>query len=218
MSKINKPFRKKDAMALLTGQPVYTGDMVPANALVVKILHSPHANAIIEEINTDIAMKVPGIEAIYTYKDVPQKRFTMAGQTYPEPSPHDRLLMDKHVRFNGDVVAVVAGDTVKAVDRALKLIKVKYNVLPAVDDFRTAKDNPILVHPEDKWEALLPVGADNKRNLCAQGCDEHGDVEGTFADCDIVLERTYHTKANSQAMMETFRTYTYMDTYGTFPS
>ena len=214
MSKINQSFRKKDAMQLLTGKPVYTADMVPQNALVVKILHSPYANAIIEEINTDIAMKVPGIEAIYTYKDVPQKRFTMAGQTYPEPSPHDRLLMDKHVRFNGDVVAVVAGDTVKAVDRALKLIKVKYNVLPAVEDFRTAKDNPVLVHPEDNWESLLPVGADNKRNLCAQGFDEHGDVDGTFADCDVVLERTYHTKANSQAMMETFRTYTYMDTYG----
>ena len=214
MSKINQSFRKKDSMSLLTGKPVYTGDMVPKNALVVKILHSPYANAMIEDINTTIAMKVPGIEAIFTYKDVPQKRFTMAGQTYPEPSPHDRLLLDKHVRFNGDAVAIVAGTTEKAVDKALKLIKVKYDVLPAVDDFRTAKDNPVLVHPEDNWEALCPVGADNKRNLCAEGIDEHGDVDGVFADCDVVLERTYHTKANCQTMMETFRTYTYMDTYG----
>ena len=165
MRVVNKSLPKKDSMALLTGKPVYTGDMVPKNALVVKILHSPHANAIIEDINTTIAMKVPGIEAIYTYKDVPQKRFTMAGQTYPEPSPYDRLILDKHVRFNGDVVAIVAGETVKAVDRALKLIKVKYNVLPAVNDFRTAMDNPVLVHPEDNWIANCPVGADNKRNL-----------------------------------------------------
>ena len=107
MSFVNQSIRKKDAMQLVTGKPVYTGDMVPKNALVVKLLHSPHANAIIEKIDTSIAMRVPGIEAIYTYEDVPQKRFTMAGQTYPEPSPHDRLLMDKHVRFNGDVVAVV---------------------------------------------------------------------------------------------------------------
>ena len=214
MRVVNKSLPKKDSMALLTGKPVYTGDMVPKNALVVKILHSPHANAIIEDINTTVAMKVPGIEAIYTYKDVPQKRFTMAGQTYPEPSPYDRLILDKHVRFNGDVVAIVAGETAKAVDRALKLIKVKYNVLPAVNDFRTAMDNPVLVHPEDNWIANCPVGADNKRNLCAQAIDEHGDVDAVLADCDVVLERTYHTKANNQTPMETYRTYTYMDTYG----
>ncbi len=214
MRSVGQAVRKKDAMALVTGKPVYTGDLVPKDALVVKILHSPHANAIVQEINTAVAMKVPGIEAIYTYKDVPQKRFTMAGQTYPEPSPHDRLLIDRHVRFNGDVVAIVAGENVKAVDKALKLIKVKYEVLPAVSDFRTAMDNPVLVHPEDNWEALCPVGADNKRNLCAQADDQYGDVEGVLADCDVVIDRVYHTKANSQTMMETFRTYTYMDTYG----
>lgn len=214
MRVVNKPLRKKDAMALVTGKPVYTGDLVGENALVVKILHSPHANAMIEDINTSIAMKVPGIEAIYTYKDVPQKRFTMAGQTYPEPSPYDRLILDQHVRFNGDAVAIVAGENEKAVDKALKLIKVKYEVLPAVDDFRTALDNPVLVHPEENWIANCPVGADNKRNLCAQEVDGNGDIDGVLADCDIVLERTYHTKANSQTPMETFRTYTYMDTYG----
>ena len=191
-----------------------TYDMVDKNALVVKILHSPYANVEIDEINTDIAMKVPGIEVIYTYKDVPQKRFTMAGQTYPEPSPYDRLLLDKHVRFHGDAVAIVAGEDEKAVDKALKLIKVKYNVLPAVNDFRTAKDNPVLVHPEDNWLANCPVGADNKRNLCAQGCDSEGDVDAVLADCDVVLERTFHTKACHQAMMETFRTYTEIDHYG----
>jgi len=214
MRVVKQPVRKKDAMALVTGKPVYTGDMVPENALVVKLLHSPHANAIIEKIDTSIAMRVPGIEAIYTYEDVPDKRFTMAGQTYPEPSPYDRLILDRHVRYHGDIVAIVAGEDEKAVNKALKLIKVEYNVLPAVLDFRTAKDNETLVHPEDNWKALCPVGADNKRNLCACEDSGHGDIEAVMADCDVVLERTYHTKANSQAMMETFRTYTFMDTYG----
>ena len=214
MRSIGKSFRKKDAMALVTGKPVYTGDMIDKNALVVKILHSPHANAVIEDIDISAAMKVTGIEAVYTYEDVPQNRFTMAGQTYPEPSPHDRLLLDRHVRFNGDAVAIVAGENVKAVDKALKLIKVKYKVLPAVLDFRSAKDNPILVHPEEDWEAMCPVGADNRRNLCAREEDGYGDIESVLQSCDVVLERTYHTKANSQAMMETFRTYTYLDTYG----
>ena len=214
MSFVNKPVQKKDAMQLVTGKPVFTGDLVNKNALVVKVLPSPHANALIEDINTTIAMKVPGIEAIFTYKDVPQNRFTMAGQTYPEPSPYDRLILDKHVRFHGDAVAIVAGENEKAVDKALKLIKVKYNVLPAVNDFRTALDNETLVHPEDNWIAKCPVGADNKRNLCAHEEDEYGDVDAVLADCDVVLDRVYHTKANSQAMMETFRTHTYIDTYG----
>ncbi len=111
---VSKPIRKKDAMALVTGQPVYMDDMIPGNCLIVKVLRSPHANAVIEDIEFDRALKIPGIEAVYTWKDVPDKRFTMAGQTYPEPSPYDRLILDRHLRYVGDPVAIVAGDTEKA--------------------------------------------------------------------------------------------------------
>ena len=145
---VGKAFRKKDSMQLLTGKPVYVDDITPGNALVVKILRSPHANAIVQEINTDTAKKVPGVVDIYTWQDVPQTRFTIAGQTYPEPSPYDRLIIDRHVRFVGDVVAIIAAETEKAAFKAMKLIKVRYDVLEAVLDFHTAKDNPILVHPE----------------------------------------------------------------------
>lgn len=214
MKYVNQPIRKKDAMALVTGKPVYTDDIAPKDCLVVKVLRSPHAHAEILEIKKDIAEKLPGIVCVLTYEDVPQKRFTMAGQTYPEPSPYDRLILDKRVRFVGDAVAIVAGETEKAVEQAMKVIKVKYNVLEPVLDFHEAKDNPILVHPEDNWQALCPVGADNKRNLCASGLEEHGDVDKVIAESDVVVENTYHTKAVQQTMMETFRTYTQMDTYG----
>lgn len=214
MKYVNQPIRKKDAMALVTGKPVYTDDIAPKDCLVVKVLRSPHAHAEILEIKKDIAEKLPGIVCVLTYEDVPQKRFTMAGQTYPEPSPYDRLILDKRVRFVGDAVAIVAGETEKAVDQAMKVIKVKYDVLEAVLDFHEAKDNPILVHPEDNWQALCPVGADNKRNLCASGLEEHGDVDKVIVESDVVVENTYHTKAVQQTMMETFRTYTQMDTYG----
>lgn len=214
MKYVNQPIRKKDAMALVTGKPVYTDDIAPKDCLVVKVLRSPHAHAEILEIKKDIAEKLPGIVCILTYEDVPQKRFTMAGQTYPEPSPYDRLILDKRVRFVGDAVVIVAGETEKAVDQAMKVIKVKYDVLEPVLDFHEAKDNPILVHPEDNWQALCPVGADNKRNLCASGLEEHGDVDKVIAESDVVVENTYHTKAVQQTMMETFRTYTQMDTYG----
>ena len=186
--------RKSDAHALTTGQPVYTDDIAPANCLIVKVLRSPHAHALIREINTDIAKKVPGIACVLTYQDVPQHRFTMAGQTYPEPSPYDRLILDRRVRFVGDAVAIVAGETAAAVDRALRLIKVQYDVLEPILDFHKAKDNAILVHPEEDWEAKCPVGADNKRNLCASGEESAGDIEAVLASCDVVLTRTYHTK------------------------
>lgn len=205
---------KKDAHALVTGKPVYTDDIAPGDCLVVKVLRSPHAHALIEEIDTAKAKALPGIEAVFTWKDVPQKRFTMAGQTYPEPSPYDRLILDQRVRFVGDAVAIVAGGSDAQVDRALRMIQVTYQVLEPVLDFHTAKDNKVLVHPEENWRSLCPVGADNRRNLCACGSDTHGDVDGILASCKYVVERTYHTKANQQAMMETFRTFTTMDAYG----
>ncbi len=205
---------KKDYKALVTGKPVYTDDIAPKDCLIVKVLRSPHAHAWIEEIDASRATDLPGIETVLTWEDSPQKRFTLAGQTYPEPSPYDRLILDRRVRFVGDVVAIVAGVSEEVTERALKLIKVKYQVLEPVLDIRTAKDNPVLVHPEDSWKSLCPVGADNKRNLCASDDDVHGDVEGILASCDHVIEQTYHVKANQQAMMETFRTYASIDTYG----
>ena len=211
---INKSVRKKDAMQLLLGKPVYTDDVTPDGALVVKILRSPHANAIVEEINTTIAKKVPGVVDIYTWEDVPKTRFAIAGQTFPEPSPYDRLIIDRHVRFSGDAVAIIAAETEKAALKAMKLIKVKYQVLDAVLDFRTAKDNPVLVHPEEDWFPPCQVGGDPKRNMVACGDESHGDVEGVMAECDIVLERTYHTKAFNQAMMEPFTAYAEFDRYG----
>ena len=216
MKTVNQSMRKKDAMQLVTGQPVYMDDVIPQDCLIVKLLRSPHANAIVQEIDTSRALLVPGIEAIYTWKDVDQqgRRYTQAGQTYPEPSPYDRLVIDRHVRFAGDVVAILAGKDEKCVDKAMKLIKVKYEVLPAVLDYHTALDNPVLVHPEENWESLAPVGADNKRNLCAHDETGAGDIEAVLAGCDVVIDHTYHTRACQQAMMETFRTYCSIDAYG----
>jgi len=211
---VSKPIRKTDAMALVTGKPVFTNDLAPKDCLIVKVLRSPHANAWVEEIKTGTARQVNGIVAVYTYKDVPQKRFTLAGQTYPELSPYDRLILDRHLRFVGDAVAIVAGENETAVDKALKRIKVKYKVEEPVLDFHKAKDGKILVHPENDWEAKVPVGADNRRNLCASALEESGDVDKILSECKYTVDETYHTKANQQAMMETFRTYCYMDYFG----
>ena len=211
---VNKSVRKKDSMQLLLGKPVYLDDIVPKDALTVKILRSPHANAIVESIDVSAARKVPGVVDVYTWQDVPTNRFTIAGQTWPEPSPYDRLILDRHVRFVGDAVAIIAAETEKAALTAQRLIRVTYQILEPVLDFRTAKDNPVLVHPEADWFPPCPVGGDNRRNLVASDVSGDGDVDAVLAECDVVLERTYHTKAFNQAMMETFRTYTELDPYG----
>ena len=211
---INQPVRKKDSMQLLLGKPVYVEDIVPKDALAVKLLRSPHANAIVEEINVSVAKKVPGVVDIYTWEDVPKQRFAIAGQTYPEPSPYDRLILDRHVRFVGDVVAIIAAENEKAALKAMKLIKVNYKILEPVLDFHQAKDNEILVHPEEDWLAQVPVGGDARRNLVASEISGDGDVDAVLADCDEVLEHAYHMRSFNQAMMETFRTYTELDRYG----
>lgn len=211
MKYVNKPVPKTDAMSLVTGKPVYTDDLAPSDCLIVKILRSPHANAWVEEIKIDAAKKIEGIACVLTYEDVSHKRFTLAGQTAPEISPWDRYIIDKHVRFVGDPVAIVAGETEEAVDKALKRIKVKYRVEEAVLDIHTAKDNPILVHPEDDWYMPIPAGGDNKRNLCSSNVEEVGDVDAMLEKCAYTVDQVYHTKANQQTMMETFRTYCYMD-------
>lgn len=211
---INQPVRKKDSMQLLLGKPVYVEDIAPKDALTIKLLRSPHANAIVEEINVSVAKKVPGVVDIYTWEDVPKQRFAIAGQTYPEPSPYDRLILDRHVRFVGDVVAIIAAENEKAALKAMKLIKVNYKILEPVLDFHQAKDNEILVHPEEDWIAQVPVGGDARRNLVASEISGDGDVDAVLADCDEVLEHAYHMRSFNQAMMETFRTYTELDRYG----
>ena len=214
MNSVGKGVIKKDAMALVTGQPVYCDDLAPKDCLIVKLLRSPHAYAKIKSIDTSIAKRIPGIEAVYTYEDVPTSRFTLAGQSYPEPSPYDRRILENVVRYVGDEVAIVAGANEDCVDRALKAIKVDYEVLEPLLDFEESIDNTIVVHEEDDYKCLCEIGNDVKRNIVSSGESVVGDVDAVLKECDVVLERDYHTKANAQAMMETMRSYCYIDTYG----
>lgn len=214
MNSVGKGVIKKDAMALVTGQPVYCDDLAPKDCLIVKLLRSPHAYAKIKSIDTSIAKRIPGIEAVYTYEDVPTSRFTLAGQSYPEPSPYDRRILENVVRYVGDEVAIVAGANEDCVDRALKAIKVDYEVLEPLLDFEKSIDNTIVVHEEEDYKCLCEICNDVKRNIVSSGESVVGDVDAVLKECDVVLERDYHTKANAQAMMETMRSYCYIDTYG----
>lgn len=215
MRLVNQAIPKLDGLALTAGQGAYTDDLATQNGcLVVKVLRSPHPFARILSIKKDTASKVNGVECILTWEDVPQIRYTLAGQSYPEPSPYDRYILEQVVRYVGDPVAIVAGRDEACVDKALRMLKVKYQLLDPVLDFERALDNPSVIHPESDYHNNMPIGGDPARNLLASGCDAEGDLEGELARCDLVVDRTYYTKANAQAMMETFRTYTYLDHNG----
>ena len=202
---------KKDARGLLQGRAVYTNDLAPRDSYIVSLLRSPHAHARIRSIDTHKAERIDGIVAIYTYEDVPHERFTLAGQSFREMSPYDTLILDRTVRYIGDEVAIVVGTDERAIAAAKRLIKVDYEVLPAVTDFTQALDNPVVVHDEDDIRAYIPMGEDFSRNLICHEVSEAGDLDSAFAASDVIIEHDYETQAAQQSMMEPFSCYAYTD-------
>lgn len=214
MKIVGKSIPKIDGLPIATGKPVYTEDLAMANALVVKILRSPHAFAKIKAIDISKAEKVEGVECVLTYKDVPNVRFTLAGQSYAEPSPYDRLILDQIVRYVGDEVAIIAAVDEKTAMKAMKLIKVEYEVFEPVLDFEKAEEHESVVHPEDDLHCNFDIGMQKERNIVSKQKVEYGDVEKELNECDVVVEDTYYNQAQAHCMMETYRAFNYLDHAG----
>lgn len=191
-----------DGKGIMKGRPAYSDDLADPNSLIVKILRSPYAFAKIVSIDTSKAEALEGVELVLTYKDVPRKSFTRAGQGYPEPSPHDKFVLDEYVRYVGDEVACVAAVTSNIAEQALKLIEVKYEQFEAVLDFEQAIDNPNVIHPEDGIIEMFPIGFEPKRNIAATYEMEVGKVEDALKDCEVIVKESFYTQAQAHAMME----------------
>ncbi|HON14224.1 MAG TPA: molybdopterin-dependent oxidoreductase [Treponema sp.] len=211
---VNISIPKIDGTGLVLGRPAYTEDLAPQDALVVRLLRSPHAHARILSIDTSAALQVEGMACILTWKDVKRIAYTRAGQGHPEPSPHDKFILDEYVRYVGDEVAIVAGRDLACVNRALSLIKVEYEVLPAVLDFEQAVDNPAVVHPESDIHEMFPIGFEPKRNIAAAYSMEVGNAAQVLEDCDVVVEGTWYTQAQNHVAMEAHTAFTYLDLHG----
>jgi probable selenate reductase molybdenum-binding subunit len=208
---IGKKTDKIDAMALATGQPLFVDDLQLPDTLQIKILYSPYAHAIIEDIDTSEAEKYPGVKMVLTYKNTPHIIHTTAGQGWPEPSPYDTYMFDKKMRFVGDRVAAVAAETEEQAAEALKLIKVKYKVLPAVFDSEEAiKEGAPVIHDEPE----ITGAYDPKRNLAAHIEIKVGNVEKGFEESDVVVEETFETQYAQHTPIEPHVTLTYLDEYG----
>lgn len=203
MRVVNNKTHSVDGKGLMQGRSYYTDDLAAQGSLVIKILRSPHTFAHIKNIDVSEAQKLNGVALVLTYKDVPHVSMSRAGQGYPEPSPHDKFILDEYVRYVGDEVAMVAAINEEIAEDALKLIKVEYEVLEPVLDFETAYENKSIIHPEDGIHEMFPIGFEPKKNVAAAYEMEVGDVEKELAKSDVVVEETFYSQAQAHAMLET---------------
>ena len=202
MKVVNNKTKSIDGLGIMKGRKAFTDDFAEKDTLIVKVLRSPHPYARIVSIDDEEARKLPGIEMVLTHKDFKRIPFTRAGQGYPEPSPHDKFVLDEFVRYIGDEVLAVVGDNETVVEKALELIKVEYEVLEPVLDFEKAKDNKVVIHPEEEIHEMFDIGFKPKRNIAASYGMEIGDVEKTLKACDYVIKETFYTQAQAHVMLE----------------
>lgn len=202
MQAVNQPIRKLEAKGLVLGRPAYTNDLAPANALVIKVLRSPHPFARIRAIDVTRARAYPGVACVLTHQDLPRQVHTRAGQGFPEPSPYDKFILDEYVRYCGDEVAVVAATSERAALAARDLITVEYEVLPPVLDFETAEGHTSVIHPEPEIRSNFEIGLKPAQNIAAAYEMSVGDLAGVLASCDTVVAERYYTPAQAHVMLE----------------
>lgn len=214
MKHVSQSIPKMDGMMLATGRPAYTEDLVPSDALCVKLLRSPHAFARIVAIDTRAAEKLPGVAGIFTYRDTPNVRYTIAAEAWPETSPYDRLIFDRVVRYVGDPVAVVAAVDEATADAALQMIHVEYERYEPVLDMEAAEGHFSQLHSAEYVLTHYNINNDLPRNIAGMNIHELGDLEQELAQCAVTVDQTFFTQAQAHAQMETHRAFTRLDARG----
>ena len=204
---------KKDALSLAMGKPMFTDDKDFSNLAHVKLLYSPHAHAIIENIDTSQAEKLPGVLSILTHQNCSQVIHTTAGQGFPEPSPYDTRLFNKKVKFVGDRVAAVAAESLEIADEALGLIKVEYTVLEPILNHDEALGNETVIHDEGDSKYIIPVFYEPAKNHVSHLDAEVGDIEKGFKNADVVIEKTVRNHYGQHCPMEPHISIAYIDDY-----
>lgn len=210
LTKIGRPEIKVDAVKLVQGKPAFTADIEKRGMLVAKVLHSPVAHARIKSIDLSEARALPGVAAVLCYKDIPRVVYSTAGQSDPIPGPLDTFSLDSKVRFVGDRVAFVAAETEEIAEKALRLIKVEYEELPAILDPQDAmKSGAVQIHDEPEYVNF--ADSDPSKNLAAEIRIDIGDVEKGFAEADRIYEEEYSVPKVQQAHIEPHVVVTYWD-------
>jgi putative selenate reductase molybdopterin-binding subunit len=210
---VGQPQPRLDGPKLVTGRPCFTADVEPRGLLHARVLTSPHAHARILRIDASKARALQGVHAVLTHADIPRVSYTSAGQSWPEPSPHDMRSLDSKLRFVGDRVAFVAAETPEIAEAALALIDVEYQPLPAILDMEDAlKESAPVIHDEPDAKGFGHF--DFARNIAASIVATHGDVALGFAEADLIVERTYRVPKVQQTSIEPHVTITQWDEDG----
>jgi len=205
---VGKPEIKVDALKLAKGNPAFVDDVEMRGMLYAKLLTSPHAHARILEIDDREALALSGVHAVIHYKNIARILYASGGQSYPNPPPYDQVSFDNKVRHVGDRVAAVAADSIEIAEEALKLIKVEYEVLPAVfDENEAIKAGAPVIHDEPDVTGIY----DASRNISHYIEAESGNVEQGFAQADRVFEHHYYVHQVQQCPIEPHIAISYWD-------
>lgn len=209
-SVVGKPEMKVDAIKLVQGKPSYTADVEMRGMLIAKVLHSPHAHARIKSIDASKARSLPGVAAVLTWQDLPRVVWSTAGQSDPIPGPLDAFSLDQKVRFVGDRVAFVAAETAEIANKALDLITVEYEILPAIlDSSHAMVSGAPRIHDESEYVDF--ADSDPAQNLAAKIRIDIGNVEAGFKEADEIFEGEYLVPKVQQASIEPHVVLTYWD-------
>ena len=195
------------ATDVVTGLAEFTMDTEMEGMLHLKVLHSPHPHARIVSIDKSAALAVPGVHRVYTWEDVPPKRYSTAIHTDHLVDPDDTYILDNVVRFVGQRVVAVLADSVGAAEEGCRRVVVEYEVLPAVFDPEEAMaDGAPQLHRYDD-----PFAHDKDHNILLELHGEIGDAEAGFAEADVIHEGTYFSPRVQHAHLETHGSIAWME-------
>ncbi|MEL7567990.1 MAG: molybdopterin cofactor-binding domain-containing protein, partial [Dehalobacterium sp.] len=195
---IGKNIRRADAVEKVTGKATFSSDLSLPGMLHAKVLRSPHPHARIISIDISEAEKLPGVKAVATWQNTPRVLFnTSATMTFTVPhlTPVlDQYIFDNVVRYVGDEVAAVAAVSEQIAEEALRLIKVEYELLPAVyDPLEAITQEAPVIHKSESGKNIS--GEIIRIQL--------GDGEKGFDECDLIIEETFKLPTQKQVQMET---------------
>jgi CO/xanthine dehydrogenase Mo-binding subunit/aerobic-type carbon monoxide dehydrogenase small subunit (CoxS/CutS family) len=199
------------ARAIVTGRARYTMDVAVEGLLHMKLLRSPHAHARIVAIDTRAALALPGVVAVLTHEDAPQRCFSTARHHHASDDVDDTRVLDDVVRFVGQRVAAVVAETETVAEAALAAIAVTYEPLPAVFDPEAAmRAGAPVIHDKPATSRIH----DAAHNIVAHAHNAVGDVEAGFAEAAAVHEAVYVSQRVQHAHLETHGAIGWLDADG----
>ncbi|MFP3154227.1 xanthine dehydrogenase molybdenum-binding subunit XdhA [Lachnospiraceae bacterium ZAX-1] len=205
MGNVGKGVTRLDAYDKATGRAKYTDDLCAKNALILKVVHSTIAHGYVKSVDTLEALAVPGVVKIFTCFDVPDINFPTAGHPWSTDPHHqdvaDRKLLNAHVRYYGDDVAVVVAEDEVSAAQAARLVKVAYEELPFVLDVQEAmKDDAPVIH--EKF----------KNNILAHTSMNNGNYEEAIKEPGLIcIDKWYNTQTVQHCHIENHIVYVYAE-------